>query len=151
MKRLFIVLATFFVALFGPVASPAAPIPAIGPMHIEGVIEALSWTPDTFIKGKGVWRDGKWFPFSGSLGHDRTRPARYRVTLADTKVETLPAADPSRSFRSGSVITVYIPHSADDGFLKKGMKIRIHDYTVRGDEGGDWYSFSAIVIMDRQR
>jgi hypothetical protein len=144
MKRLFVFLMALFGLLFGPVASPAAPIPAIGPMTIEGVIETLAWTPDVFIKGQGIWRDGEWRPYSGSLGHDRTRPAHYRVTLAETNVESLPGADASRSFRSGSAITVFIAHPANDGYLKKGMKIRIHNYTVRGDEGGEWYSFSAI-------
>jgi hypothetical protein len=146
MKQLFIFLCTLFAVLFGFTVSPAAPIPAIGPMNIEGVIETVSWEPDTFIKGEGVWSDGKWFPFSGSLGHDRTRPAQYRITLKKTKVKNLPEADKSRSFKSGSTITVFIAHPADDGYLKKGMKIRIDDYTIRGDEGGDWYSFSAIEI-----
>jgi len=145
-KRLLVLLCPLLIVLSGYAVSPAAPVPAIGPMTIEGVIETLVWTPETFVKGKGVWRNGKWFPCSGTLGRDRTRPARYRVTLTDTKVESLPGADRSRSFKSGSTITVFIAHPSDDGYLKKGMKIRISGYTVRGDEGGDWYSFSAVTI-----
>ncbi|MGC8775323.1 MAG: hypothetical protein ACP5R6_08730 [Chlorobaculum sp.] len=99
MKQLLIFLYPLFAVLFGFTVSPAAPVPAIGPMNIEGVIETVSWEPDAFIKAQGVWSDGKWIPFSGSLGHDRTRPAHYRITLAKTRVKSLPEADWSRSFR----------------------------------------------------
>jgi len=148
MKRLLTLLISLLAMLFGSAVALGAPIPPVGPMNIEGVIESASWTPDTFIKAKGTWRDGKWRPCSGTLGQDRARRAHYRVTLADTKVETRPGADHSRSFRSGAAITVFIAHPADDGYLKKGMKIKIFDYTVRGDEGGDWYSFSAIDRLE---
>jgi hypothetical protein len=70
------------------------------------------------------------------------------LRLRIAKVENLPGADHSRTFRSGAAITVFIAHQADDGYLKKGMKIKIFDYTVRGDEGGDWYSFSAIDRLE---
>lgn len=146
MKRLLTLFIPLLAVLFGFAVALAAPVPPVGPMNIEGVIETVSWVPDTFVKAKGVWRDGKWCPCSGTLGRDRTRRAHYRVTLTETKVESLPGADHSRSFRGDSAITVFIAHPANDGYLKKGMRIKIFDYTVRGDEGGDWYSFSALSI-----
>lgn len=132
--------------LFFSALSTSAPVPRIGPMHIEGTIESVTWSPASFIRGKGFWREGKWHPMSGSLGRNRTIPARYTVILKESRVETLPSADPGRSFRSGSVITLFINHEANDGYLCRGMRIRVLDYTVGGDEGGDWHSFSGISV-----
>ncbi|NTU97468.1 MAG: hypothetical protein HGA62_06620, partial [Chlorobiaceae bacterium] len=98
--------------LFSP--SFAAPIPRTGPMHIEGRIESITWSPALFVRGKGVYVNGKWCPMSGSLGHDRTIPARYTIILQNTKVTTAPSADPSRSFKNGSTITLVINHPEND-------------------------------------
>ncbi|RXK80674.1 hypothetical protein EST62_12590 [Chlorobaculum sp. 24CR] len=151
MKRLLTLLIPLLAMLFSSAAAQASMRPPVGPMNIEGVIETIAWAPDTFIKAKGIWRNGQWHPASGTLGRDRTRRAHYRITLVDAKVESLPGANHSRSFRSGAAITVFIAHPADDGSLKKGMRIKISDYTVRGDEGGDRYSFSAVTIKDRHK
>ncbi|NTW83736.1 MAG: hypothetical protein HGB36_10290 [Chlorobiaceae bacterium] len=129
--------------------SGAAPIPQVGPMLIEGVIDRISWNADRFVKGSGMYNNGKWHPMSGSLGHDRTIPAHYRILLKKTRVESHETAVASRSFKSGSDITLVINHPANDGFLMKGMRIKVYDYTVRGDEGGDWYSFSRITVSGR--
>jgi len=125
MKRLLTLFIPLLAVLLGSAVALAAPIPPVGPMNIEGVIETAAWAPDTFIKAKGILRNGKWHPCSGTLGRDRTRRAHYRITLTDTKVESLPGADHSRSFRSGATITVFIAHPADDGSLEKGMRIKI--------------------------
>lgn len=42
-------------------------------------------------------------------------------------------------------IILQIAHS-DRNHLKKGMKIRVSGYTVRGDEGGTWTSYKKIEI-----
>jgi hypothetical protein len=150
MKRLFIVFGALFALLFSSGVALASMRHSFGPMNIEGVIETISWTPDQFIKAKGIWSNGQWCPASGTLGRDRIRRAHYRITLIDTKVESRPA-NHSQSYTSGEVINICIPHPANDGSLKKGMRIRITDYTFRGDEGGDWYSFSSVSIHGSHR
>ncbi|TLU85631.1 MAG: hypothetical protein FDX30_04730 [Chlorobium sp.] len=148
MKTL-ITAAILLLSVLCPELSKAAPIPQVGPMHIEGVIDSISWNADRFVKGSGIYDNGKWYPMSGSLGHDRTIPAHYRILLKKTRVESLETAVASRSYKSGSDITLVINHPANDGYLMKGMRIKVYDYTVRGDEGGDWYSFSRIAIKRR--
>jgi len=128
----------------------AAPVPQIGPMTIEGTIREISWSADRFVRGKRFFRDGKWYSASGSLGRDRTIPARYTVTLTGTTVVSEETADTALSFRSGTVILAVLNHPRDDRFLRKGMRIIIRGYTVRGDEGGDWYSCSGLTILRRR-
>jgi hypothetical protein len=35
----------------------------------------------------------------------------------------------------------------DKSYLKKGMKIRVKGYKVRGDEGGTWTSNSGVSVQ----
>ena len=121
----------------------SAPIRQEGPMIIEGTIKKISWLPHKFIKGvPGL---------SGSLGRDRTSPARYIAVLTDTFFERGKATDASCyiPYKNGDEITVLINHEEDDGFLKQGMRIKIYDYTAGGDEGGTWTSFRRVDLIEQ--
>lgn len=125
----------------------AAPIPPAGPFDIVGTISELQWFPDRQIRGeRGM---------SGSLGHDRVVLAHFVVRLVNYKgVAAENAVRISRYVsynaygdRNPSGMPAFIIlkiDSNDKHFLKVGMKVRVKGYTVRGDEGGTWTSFSGI-------
>ena len=124
--------ASFFIQ-----SSYAAPMPPVATMTIEGSIMKISWHPDKFIKGiPGM---------SGSMGVDRTISAHYEVTLIDTKVT--PNGNGDVPFRSGEPINIKLNHPKDDKFLIQNMKVRIIDFRMTGDEGGNWTSFKKIEIL----
>lgn len=59
-------------------SATAAPIPKAGPITLEGTIEDLRWSPEEFRKGMAG--------MSGTLGQERTFPARYVVVLRDINI-----------------------------------------------------------------
>lgn len=125
------------ILLLAVLCSPAysAPMPPVGPVSIEGTIRSIEWSPARVAKGiPGM---------SGSAGHDRTFPARYRITLKDVRVTGVNTA----SFQGKETVAIELPHQADDGYLRTGMRIRVTDYSERGDEGGTWTRFGDIRIL----
>lgn len=124
----------------------SAPIKQFPPMAIEGTIQEISWHPDKFVKGKYS---------TGTLGMDRTIPAYYKITLTDTVIKYKETNSDegyipiSYGHKSGDIVTVTINHESDDGFLKEGMRIKIYDYQVAGDEGGSWTFFEKIEIIKK--
>lgn len=126
----------------------AAPIPPAGPFDISGTIREIKWFPEQSVQGKRG--------MSGALGHDRVFPAHFVVKLV--RYKGVAAEDAVR-------ITRYVSYNAygdanppgmppfvilkidsnDRNLLKTGMRVRIKGYTVRGDEGGTWTSYSRIV------
>lgn len=128
-----------FCLMSGAVMTFMAPMPQIGPMTIKGTIQEISWTPDKFLK--------KIPGASGTLGRDRIIPAHYDITLIGTRMVGQNRKDSRPGFRSVTTIRVTINHPKDDGFLLKGMVIKIFDYRERGDEGGIWYSNRKVVVI----
>jgi hypothetical protein len=139
-SSLLLILATLF----------AAPIRPQGPFDITGTISEATWVPEEFRKGK----PGR----SGSLRHDRVVPSHFVVRLIN--YSGVPAENAIRITRyikfkaygdgnpSGMPPFILLKiNSKDSKFLKKGMKIRVSGYTVRGDEGGTWTSNSGIKIL----
>jgi hypothetical protein len=127
----------------------SAPIPQAGPFDITGTISEATWFPPDVKKG----RPG----FSGSLGHDRRFPAHFVVKLVD--YSGVPARDAIRITRyvrydaygdrkpSGMPRFIILKLDSDNrSHLRKGMKIRVSGYTVRGDEGGTWTRNSGIKV-----
>jgi hypothetical protein len=139
MKKIFLVSIGCLVVLFSNI-SFTAPLPQMKPIAIEGTIKTIAWIPENHVAAKPG--------FSGSLGKDRIFPAHYVVELIDTLVENSGSSQGlSNQFKSGENISVTVNHNINDGYLKKGMRIKIYDYKVSGDEGGTWYSFSRIDFI----
>jgi hypothetical protein len=121
-------------------AASAAPLPPMDPVTIEGTISQVQWTPDKKVKG----RPG----FSGSLDVDRTVPAHFRITLVDFSglnknlawringIMSDPSSNPNADRRQPPPYIVLQLNENDPHGLKSGMRIRVCDYFVSGDEGG---------------
>jgi hypothetical protein len=131
----------------------AAPIRPVGPVDVTGLVSEITWIPEQKVKGQSR--------MPGSAGHDRIWPAHFLVTLisysgvpAETAVimtryvnrAALKNEDPNEK---PSFILLKINHS-EKNYLKKGIKIKVVGYTVRGDEGGTWTDFTTVEILDYQ-
>lgn len=120
--------------------APMAPQPEL---DIEGLVAIIEWVPE--VTEKGVWG------MSGSLGGDRTFPAHYEVELVDCNVALAEGEiEPDPDFMPGIKLgkqekySVTLNQPADDGFLKRGMRIKVLGYNVSGDEGGVWTKYRKI-------
>ena len=120
-------------------AAFSAPMMPIATMTITGTIESISWYPAQFVPGEPG--------MSGSAGGDRVIPSHYVVLLVDTTVEA--RGEGHVPYHSGDAIRIKLNHPADDGYLQSGMKVRIVDFRMGGDEGGIHTSFEAIDILSR--
>lgn len=152
MKRInqIILIYSFFFLI--SVIAMGAPIIPIGPVEISGTVSEIKWVPEKKIKG--IPR------MSGSLGHDRIVPAHFLITLTNYKgVDSKTAITMTRYLDWSALqgeekkekppfILLKINHS-DKEYLKRGMKIKVIGYTVRGDEGGTWTSYKNIEILGR--
>lgn len=138
--------------VIGSAVASAAPLPPMKPVTIEGTIAKAQWTPETKVAG----RPG----FSGSLGVDHTVPAHFRIELVDFRGLSTDLAwrlngimsDPTSSQTERENPPPHLvlqlneknPHA-----LMKGMRIRVGDYVVSGDEGGTWTRFTKLEILSR--
>ncbi len=129
----------------------AAPLRPLGPVEVTGLISEIIWVPEQKIKGQTG--------MSGSAGHDRLNPAHFLVTLSNyegvtpenavmmTRYLNLNALKGYEPQNRPSFILLKINHS-DKNALKKGLKIRVTGYEVRGDEGGTWTSYKSVEILN---
>ena len=129
----------------------AAPIRPVGPIDVTGTISGIQWVPETSVKGKPGW--------SGSLGHDRIRPANFLLTLTDyegvndetayrmTRYLEWNAFKDNEQKGKPPFVLLKINHN-DKNYLRKGMRIRVTGYTVRGDEGGTWTYYAGVYDVD---
>lgn len=120
---------------------------------IKGVISELKWYHSNFIRGiPGM---------SGSAGQDRIMPAHYIIKLIN--YEGIGSEDALRITRyikwdafndnenkKPTFIILKLNHK-NKYYLKKGMKIKVYGYTVRGDEGGTYTYYEKIEILDSDR
>lgn len=125
----------------------AAPIRPVGPVDVSGTVSEIKWVPEEKLKGiSGM---------SGSAGRDRVIPGHFLVTLTDYDGVTVETAKMMigyldwNAFKGEeqkdkpSFILVRINYS-DRDYLKKGRKIKVSGYTVKGDEGGTWTSYGSV-------
>ena len=153
MTRQFRLFMLGIVIIGGATATFAAPLPPMDPVTIEGTISQVQWTPDTKVKG----RPG----FSGSLGVDRIVPAHFRVKLVDFSglekalawringIMSDPSSNPNADRGQSPPHLILQLNDKDPQALKLGMRIRVRDYDVRGDEGGTWTRFTKLEVLSR--
>jgi hypothetical protein len=120
-------------------SATAAPIPKAGPITLEGTIEDLRWSPEEFRKGMAG--------MSGTLGQERTFPARYVVVLRDINILDGHGGYGLAVDVAKRKATLLLVHPADDQFLKKSMRIRVSGYEEGGDEGGSWSKHVSIEVL----
>lgn len=132
----------------------AAPLPPLGKVDVTGTIADAKWVPEASLKG----RKGK----SGSLGRDRVIPAHFVVTLRNYSGPNVRQAWMMNGFMGAKsegagdrdkfppTLLVWV-NSGDRDYLKAGMKLRLVNYTVTGDEGGTWTSCERVERFDDKR
>lgn len=125
----------------------AAPLPPVGPLTVRGTIEEITWYPEKKLKARITRHNGMQHNASGTLGMDRTFPAHYAILLVKTRVIPGKTAIANHAFADGAPVRIVINHPTNNGFLKKGMRITVYDYTEKGDEGGTWYSYLKLSIL----
>lgn len=129
----------------------AAQLMPLGPVDVTGMVSEITWVSER--KEKGI-------PYAtGSLGGDRTWPAHFRVKLigyegvtAETAIRMTSmiewkALEGLKQKDRSSFALVNISHN-DGEFIKKGIRIKISGYSIRGDEGGTWTSYNKFEILD---
>jgi hypothetical protein len=128
----------------------AAPLPPLGKITITGTITQATWVPRATLKGrKGM---------SGSLGRERVIPAHFVVKLGDYSGPSVRQAWMLNGFMNVSTsgtedrskppaaLVVWV-NSEDSKALKDGMRIRLVNYTVTGDEGGTWTAIDRMDVL----
>jgi hypothetical protein len=134
-----IMITLLIVFVSGAISAPIIPIT----FTIEGKIKEVVWQPRKFVR-KGI--PG----MSGSLGNDSYSLAQYQIVISDFTIK----ADDERSqseverLKRSNEVTIFLTHEKEDGFLKKGMNIKVINYCIKGDEGGNWYSYEKIIILE---
>jgi hypothetical protein len=121
------------------ISAPIIPIT----FTIEGKIKEVVWQPRKFVR-KGI--PG----MSGSLGHDSYSLAQYQIVISDFTITSDDARSQSEveRLKKSTEVTLFLTYEKEDGFLKKGMNIKVINYCIKGDEGGNWYSYEKIIILE---
>jgi hypothetical protein len=149
MKKLIAFLMLAGVVILSGVATFAAPIRPVGPVDITGTISEVEWFPEETVKG--IPR------MSGSAAKDRVIFPHFLIRLVDYKGVPAEAAVTMTRYLEWPAIQnqdikgrppfiLLKIDCSDRTYLKKGMRIRVLGYTVAGDEGGTWTSFTGIEI-----
>lgn len=126
----------------------SVPLPPADKYDITGIIHEINWYPKKFIRGiPGM---------SGSAGKDRIMPAHYIIKLINyeginhddaIRITKYIKWDAYNEHDQPPFIILKINHR-DKNYLKKGMKIKVKGYTVRGDEGGTYTYYENIKILE---
>ena len=119
-------------------ASPMPPSPIV---TVTGTITEANWTPEETKQAiPGM---------SGSAGRDRKIPARFQVRLRDADVQiTRSTGDKHFDGQSGKVAEYRLIINSDNkDLLKPGMKVKVVNYHVSGDEGGMWSNHDRVEIL----
>ena len=150
MKKGFLSFSVGFFLFITALNSSGAPIPPVGPVTICGAISEAKWVPEEMVKG--IPR------MSGSAGHERVVLAHFLIALRNFDGVDSETARRITGYLAGSAFEAAGPEGTpplillkinhpDKNYLRKGMNIDISGYTVRGDEGGTWTSFTGIEII----
>jgi len=126
----------------------AAPLPQFVPVDVCGEIVTQSWQPQRFVPAKPG--------FSGSLGRDRTFPARFRVVIENYR--GIDAATAGRingflSFKPAEAgarprVVLLLPH-ADSRHLDGAVALCVEGFHISGDEGGTWTRYRSLTLTRR--
>ncbi len=148
-----------YLALFGllimiAVDGLAAPLPLFAPVTVAGTIEEVDWVAEKHSPAMPG--------MSGSAGQNRIFPAHFRLKLVDfsgvsastaqqmTRYIDWHALDELAEDAMPPFILLQIDHT-DKNLLMKGMTVRVDGYTVRGDEGGTWTTYSRLEVLHGER
>ncbi len=120
----------------------AAPLPPFPEVNVCGEIVEQSWIPSRFVPG----RPG----FSGSLGHDRTFPAHFRIVLENYTGIDATVARRINGFLSivelSELNRLALLLPTDNPELLRGVhRLCIEGFSIRGDEGGTWTTYRRLV------
>ena len=124
------------------------------------VARAVPMRPTPTVTVTGTVVEAKWFPeqtkkgmpgASGSLGIDRKFPAHFEVRLKDAVVEvTRSTGNKHLDGPTGKRPEYRLRVNTDDkNLLKPGMRIKVPNYHIRGDEGGIWSRHDKVEILSR--
>lgn len=140
-----------FILIFATIGNIySVPLPPTDKYDITGIISEINWYSKKFIRGI----PGK----SGSAGKDRIMPAHYIIKLINYEGINYEDAIKITRYIKGntfnehenkkpSFVILKINHR-EKNYLKKGMKIKVTGYTVRGDEGGTYTYYENIKILE---
>lgn len=134
----FVVLCVFALGARISNAAPMRPMPTV---TVVGTVVEAKWTPEK--------KEKAWPGASGSLGLDRTTPARFSVWLKDVDVEIIRSSgNPKWDGPSGKHKDYrLLVNSNDPDLLKPDMKIRVANYQIHGDEGGVRSTHDKVEIL----
>jgi hypothetical protein len=132
----------------------AAPLPQFVPVDLCGDIVSHSWQPERFVPAKPG--------FSGSLGRDRTFPARFRIVLRNYRgIDAATArtingylglrpAEAGESPAGPARVVVLLPH-ADSRYLDGAVSLCVEGFHISGDEGGTWTRYRSLSVSRAPR
>lgn len=125
-------------------ASRGAPLSPFGPVDLCGDIVSVAWYPVAKVAGKRG--------FSGSLGRDRTFPARFGVLLRnstglkpDQRTRMNATLRGAAKLKEGEGEVVVMVNSNDPDLLKNARSLCLYGFRIRGDEGGTWVVHDRVV------
>jgi hypothetical protein len=127
----------------------AAPTPRLGPFDVEGTIMHVQWFPEKFVKAEMM---------TGTAGHDRVFPAHFLISVTkysgidEETLETMKFifprfVSPKQDNRGKPEFIVLYLNCEDKTFLKEGMRIKVKEYVLWGDEGGDYPSYKEVQVL----
>lgn len=137
-KRLFGGLCVIVLATQIARGMPMRPMPVV---TVTGTVVEAKWVPEETSKGQpGA---------PGSLGRDRKIPAHFEVQLKDVDVQIVHSTG-NKDFDgpSGRQPKYDLRINSDKkDLLKPGMKIKVPNYRIGGDEGGVWSQHDEVQVL----
>jgi hypothetical protein len=114
---------------------------------MSAATSSRSWEPERFVPGKPG--------FSGTLGRDRTLPARFRAVLQNYRGIDAATAGRINGYLSMKPaergegvpprVVLLLPH-ADAHFLDGAISLCVEGFHVSGDEGGTWTRYRTLSV-----
>lgn len=122
--------------------APAAPLPPFAPVDLCGDIVWHTWTAEQQIPGQAG--------FSGSLGHDRVFPARFRVLVRhyngiDAETARFINGLLSHSGAAQDEVMLLL-NSQDPHLLDDATSLCVRQFVIHGDEGGTWTDYRDLAV-----
>lgn len=137
-------------ALALPVGTTAAaPLPPFKPVDLCGTIVAQEWQPELRVPALPS--------ASGTLGRDRTWPARFRVVLERySGIDAATArrlnghlgfspADAGGTAAAPARVLLLLPHD-DRRHLDGATALCVEGFWLWGDEGGTWTRYRSLSV-----
>jgi hypothetical protein len=134
------------IAILAGDCAQAAPLPPFTPVDLCGKVLSQDWSDVVNVPGQPG--------FSGSLGRERTFPARFRVVLqpySGIEADTAALINGLLGFEGGTPPTkvLLLLNSPDSSMLEGVHSLCIYGFSIHGDEGGTWTDYARIVIDPR--